>query len=78
MMLVCFLMPYAIQFIDVVCNVICKVWITNVVLTNFKNFFFSADFTLMLHSIRHQRRKTTVLSCHRCLIYTGVEKMNNI
>ena len=22
--------------------------------------------------------KTTVLSCHRCLINTGVEKMNNI
>ncbi len=28
--------------------------------------------------IRHQCRKTTVLSCHRCLINTGVEKMNNI
>ncbi len=27
--------------------------------------------------IRHQCRKTTVLSCHRCLINTGVEKMNN-
>jgi len=24
--------------------------------------------------IRHQCRKTTVLSCHRCLINTGVEK----
>jgi hypothetical protein len=23
-------------------------------------------------------RKTTVLRCHRCLINTGVEKMNNI
>ncbi len=28
--------------------------------------------------IRHQCRKTTVLSCYRCLINTGVEKMNNI
>jgi hypothetical protein len=25
---------------------------------------------------RHQCRETTVLSCHRCLIDTGVEKMN--
>ncbi len=28
--------------------------------------------------IRHQCKKTTVLSCHRCLINTGVEKMNYI
>ncbi len=28
--------------------------------------------------IRHQCRKTTVLSFHRCLIQTGVEKMNHI
>ena len=28
--------------------------------------------------IRHQCRKTIVLSCHRCLFNTGVEKMNNI
>ncbi len=28
--------------------------------------------------IRHQCRKTTVLSRHRCLINTGVEKMNYI
>ncbi len=28
--------------------------------------------------IRHQCRKTTVLSCHSCLINTGVEKMNYI
>jgi hypothetical protein len=28
--------------------------------------------------IQHQCRKTTVLSCHRCLIKTGVEKMINI
>ncbi len=26
--------------------------------------------------IRHQCRKNTVLSCHRCLINSGVEKMN--
>ncbi len=26
----------------------------------------------------HQCRKTTVLRCHRCLINTGIEKMNNI
>jgi hypothetical protein len=28
--------------------------------------------------IRLQCRKTTFLSCHKCLINTGVEKMNNI
>ncbi len=28
--------------------------------------------------IRHQCRKAAVLSCHRCLINTGVEKMNDI
>ncbi len=28
--------------------------------------------------IRHQCRKIFVLSCHRCLIDTGVEKMNDI
>jgi hypothetical protein len=28
--------------------------------------------------ITHQCRKMTVLSCHRCLINTGVEKMNYI
>jgi hypothetical protein len=25
--------------------------------------------------IRHQCRKTTALNCHRCRVYTGVEKM---
>ncbi len=28
--------------------------------------------------IRHQCRKTAVLSCHRFIIKTGAEKMNNI
>ncbi len=28
--------------------------------------------------VRHLCRKTTFLSCHRCLINTGVEKVNNI
>jgi hypothetical protein len=28
--------------------------------------------------IRHWCRKTTVLSCQRCLINTGIEKVNNI
>ncbi len=28
--------------------------------------------------IRHPCMKITVLSCHRCLIKTGVEKMKNI
>jgi len=28
--------------------------------------------------VRHQFRKTTALSCHICLINTGVEKMNYI
>ncbi len=28
--------------------------------------------------IRYKCRKVTVLNCHRCLINTGVEKMNNI
>jgi hypothetical protein len=34
-------------------------------------------FNRAAHS-RQQCRKTIVLSCHRCLINTGVEKMNNI
>ncbi len=29
-------------------------------------------------NIRHQCRKIAVLSCHRFLINSGVEKMNNI
>jgi hypothetical protein len=36
---------------------------------------------LVMHRIaciRHQCRKAAVLSCHGCLINTGVEKMNNI
>ncbi len=28
--------------------------------------------------IRHWCKKTTVLNCHRCLVNTGVEKLNNI
>jgi hypothetical protein len=28
--------------------------------------------------VRHRCTKTTVLSCQRCLIYTGVEEMNYI
>ncbi len=28
--------------------------------------------------IRHLCRKTTALSCHRCLIKNGVEKINNV
>ncbi len=56
----------------------------------FFQFFFSRIFVLFTFSelatiasnrtvrIRHQCRKTTVLSCHRCLINTGVEKINNI
>jgi hypothetical protein len=30
--------------------------------------------SLVVYGIIHQRKKTTVLSCHRCLINTGVEK----
>jgi len=43
-------------------------------------FWRLANYTITLpieqHVFRHQYRKTTVLSCHRCLINTGVEKMN--
>jgi hypothetical protein len=28
--------------------------------------------------IKHQCKKTTMLSCHRCNVNTGVEKMNDI
>jgi hypothetical protein len=35
-------------------------------------------FTNRSARIRHKCRKTTVLSCHRCLINPGIEKMNNI
>ncbi len=31
----------------------------------------------VVYGIRHQGMKTTVLSCHRCLINIGVEKMNS-
>jgi len=30
------------------------------------------------HVLRHQCRKAAILSCHRCVVYTGVEKMNYI
>jgi len=40
----------------------------------------SLDFKFALNNrtahIRHQCKKTAVLSCHRCLINTGVEKIN--
>jgi hypothetical protein len=39
---------------------------------------FSMKKTILLNAavhIRHQCRKTTVLSCHRCLINTGVENL---
>jgi len=35
-------------------------------------------FAIEKHCIRHQCKKITVLSCHRYLISTGIEKMNNI
>jgi hypothetical protein len=35
-------------------------------------------FTNRTTHIRHQCRKTTVLSCRICLINTGVEKTDNI
>jgi hypothetical protein len=37
-----------------------------------------ASAQLLTARIRHQCKKTIVMSCHRCLINTGVEKMNNI
>ncbi len=50
---------------------------------NFRVIFFSSQFTgKMVYNrrarIRHQCRKTTVLSRNRCSIHTGVEKMNYI
>ncbi len=45
-------------------------------------YFLSFTNSKDLHNgrarIRDQCRKTTDLNCHRCLINTGVEKMNNI
>ncbi len=42
----------------------------------FNSFFiWLSKFNRTAH-IRHQCKKTTVLSCHRCLINTGVGKMN--
>ncbi len=40
-------------------------------------FYIKKMFNRTAH-IRHLCRKTTVLSYHRCLIKTGVEKMSNI
>jgi len=39
--------------------------------------FLKSHLTGTVHN-RHQCKKTTVLSCQRCIINTGVEKMNNI
>ncbi len=38
----------------------------------------SATIKLIYFSIRHQCKKTTVLSCHRCLINASVEKLSYI
>jgi hypothetical protein len=48
------------------------VWVTNIILGKMKD-----QSTRTVH-IRHQCRKTIVLSCHRSLINTGVEKINYI
>jgi len=50
--------------------------------------FNPAHFVMLFHlgvmlfnrtaRIKHQCRKMTVISCHRCLINIGVEKVNNI
>jgi hypothetical protein len=42
-----------------------------------KSIFKQGDINRAARII-YQCRKTTVLSCHRLLINTGVEKMNNI
>ncbi len=42
---------------------------------NKKSFFYSVTFATAL--IRHECRKTTVLSCHSCLI-NRIEKINSI
>ena len=48
------------------------------------NLFFnirdsdSGPFHRRTACIRHLCRKTADLNCHRCLINTGIEKMNNI
>ncbi len=43
----------------------------------FKEGVLNVGFNRTAH-IRHHCGKTAILSCHRCLINTGVEKMNNI
>ncbi len=45
--------------------------------TNFLLAFVCNNCNRRAH-IRHQCIKTTVLSCHRCLINTGIDKLNNI
>ena len=37
-----------------------------------------ASAQLLIARIRHQCRKTIVMSCHRCLINIGIVKMKNI
>ncbi len=39
---------------------------------------WAVNFANRTARIRHQCKKTAVLSCHRCLINTSVEKGNNI
>ncbi len=47
-------------------------------LTFLINFVLMVIYVNRTMHIIHQCRKRTALSCHRCIICTGVEKMNNI
>jgi hypothetical protein len=47
-------------------------------LEDINNKAFNTCNLCITERIRHQCSKTTVLSCHKCLINNGVVKMNNI
>jgi hypothetical protein len=44
----------------------------------FDQIFYTEYFAIEQHILDTKAGKTTVSVCHRCLINTGVEKMNNI
>jgi len=46
--------------------------------THMRQNFFSISSDKRATCFKHLCRKTTVLSCHKCLLNTGVDKINNI
>jgi len=78
----CFYKKIAVRFVEFSYQKInvCKInynWSNSKFDTLAIRSFRILHFNITAH-IRHHCRKTNVLSCHRCLINTGVEKMSHI